>query len=697
MEQSQKLFGQVAKAGSIMGLSAQRMELIFLALEQMISKGTISAEELRRQLGDNLPSAMRTMADALGVTIPELMKMIKANKVLAEDALPKFGDQLEKQYGIEKVKTVHNLQTAVNDLKNEWTLFVAELKASDAFMTGLEKLGNYIQSIRIRLNPNDFIKSESLAKSQADYKEIITSLKTVNDAEKIRSGLTEKIQEAYKNYMGYVKVVNELSKQRMRTKDEEVDLAFATSQKEAYKKLGEELTKLLTSRTEFNKLFFPAKEPTPLVTDEELDNLKKALDEATGMIEKLEAEKALNDYKILKAKDESVIVKLNKENQVLDIQIKKLKDLGIEAERVRDAFIKIDENSVQGMADKANDAINKKRLEGISDNHRDAYNADLQRRLAFYRKVKKMDGENYEEQKAMLAQFHKDKVISDKEYFWTSTQLWMENNRATIDAAKELQEQAFNIANAIYDGKVAEAKREMDLYNEQIDALKDKLDKEKELKDQSKANDFDRLVSELHDQERLRNSAQKKYELYQKRQAQLKFLETQANLGVSVSEAFAASAGQGPAGWIAAIAAAAALIASFAAMQNQIKSIGKYAEGTEYLQRGNNPKGKDTIPVLANEGERIVPTDINSKLDGIDNDRLPEIYRFYKYNMIRGAGAVHTSSSADVIRELKRGRNVSEKMLNHFEDTPVGISLPDGRVMLKWGKNRTEIIELGKA
>lgn len=42
-----------------------------------------------------------------------------------------------------------------------------------------------------------------------------------------------------------------------------------------------------------------------------------------------------------------------------------------------------------------------------------------------------------------------------------------------------------------------------------------------------------------------------------------------------------------------------------------------FYEGTDYLQRGGNPKGIDTIPVMANEGEAIIPTDANSKYPGL--------------------------------------------------------------------------------
>ena len=41
-----------------MGLSADQTSGVLLALQQMISKGTVQAEELRGQLGERLPGAL---------------------------------------------------------------------------------------------------------------------------------------------------------------------------------------------------------------------------------------------------------------------------------------------------------------------------------------------------------------------------------------------------------------------------------------------------------------------------------------------------------------------------------------------------------------------------------------------------------------------------------------------------------------
>jgi TP901 family phage tail tape measure protein len=68
-------------------------------------------------------------------------------------------------------------------------------------------------------------------------------------------------------------------------------------------------------------------------------------------------------------------------------------------------------------------------------------------------------------------------------------------------------------------------------------------------------------------------------------------------------------------------AAAAAIAGAFGALQIGIIAAQpnpyKFFEGTDYLQLGGNPKGKDTIPVMAHEGEAIIPTKKNLQYPGL--------------------------------------------------------------------------------
>jgi len=155
--QIENIFRSVSKAGATMGLSVENQERAFLALNQMMSKGTIQAEELRGQLGEALPGAFGIMAKAVGVTEKELQKMMKAGDVLADEVLPKFAEQLEKVYGIETINRVETLTASQNRLANSWTEMVRSLNESETggisqFFKFIVDGLNDVLSLLIRVN-----------------------------------------------------------------------------------------------------------------------------------------------------------------------------------------------------------------------------------------------------------------------------------------------------------------------------------------------------------------------------------------------------------------------------------------------------------------------------------------------------------------------------------------------------------------
>lgn len=149
-EATRKVFLSVAEAGRVNKLSLEQMGGIFLALEQMISKGKIQSEELRRQLGDRLPGAFNIMADALGVTTAELDNMMKAGEVVANQTnLMKFADELDKRFGSQLAQSLRSTTTEIGRFRNE--LFQAQLRVArggfiDALTEGLRELNQWFQS-----------------------------------------------------------------------------------------------------------------------------------------------------------------------------------------------------------------------------------------------------------------------------------------------------------------------------------------------------------------------------------------------------------------------------------------------------------------------------------------------------------------------------------------------------------------------
>jgi len=113
------VFYAVAEASTAMQLSATQTHSALYALQQMMSKGRVQTEELRRQLGEQLPGAFQMAAQAMGVTTAELNKMLEMGEVVSEDFLPKFAKVLHERFGKAAVKNAELARGAFNRFGNE--------------------------------------------------------------------------------------------------------------------------------------------------------------------------------------------------------------------------------------------------------------------------------------------------------------------------------------------------------------------------------------------------------------------------------------------------------------------------------------------------------------------------------------------------------------------------------------------------
>jgi tape measure domain-containing protein len=116
--ETNKQFEAVTKAGTVLKLTTDQMQGAFLALGQMMSKGTVQAEELRGQLGERIPGAFSIMAKALNVNERQLNKMLEQGQVLSRDALPKFAAELEKTFGKDAEKNLNGMVNSQNRFNN---------------------------------------------------------------------------------------------------------------------------------------------------------------------------------------------------------------------------------------------------------------------------------------------------------------------------------------------------------------------------------------------------------------------------------------------------------------------------------------------------------------------------------------------------------------------------------------------------
>lgn len=141
MQETRFVFEKFAESARVAGQSSAEFEGILKAVEQMLSKGTIQAEELRGQLGDRLPGAFTLAARAAGVTTAEFSKMMEEGKVGADTVL-NIARELPNQFqGIDKaMQSMQAAEARFNNAAFQFKLAIADNGFADAYTKFLEQL-----------------------------------------------------------------------------------------------------------------------------------------------------------------------------------------------------------------------------------------------------------------------------------------------------------------------------------------------------------------------------------------------------------------------------------------------------------------------------------------------------------------------------------------------------------------------------
>lgn len=172
-EATRDIFIAVAEAARVNKAPLDRIRLTFLALEQMVSKGTVQMEELRRQLGDQLPGAFQLMADAAAraglitdrFATRELSDLIQ-NGQLSSDILITFAEVLRERFGPGLEAALDTTTTAIGRFQNaafQATLAIgrgrferaiidllnslSEMVTSGRFISMMERLGGFLATM----------------------------------------------------------------------------------------------------------------------------------------------------------------------------------------------------------------------------------------------------------------------------------------------------------------------------------------------------------------------------------------------------------------------------------------------------------------------------------------------------------------------------------------------------------------------
>ena len=174
----QKIFESVTEASTALGLSPDEYSRTLLALQQMISKGKVSAEEMRQQLGEALPGAFQLFAQAAGVSTAELDKMLERGEV-GIDVLGKFADVLHNKYEKGANEAAQGLQAELNRLTMSWEDFKVSFMDTDLARSSIQTVRGAVESMTAGVEEYDTALKASvpaLAAFIAQHKLMNTSL-----------------------------------------------------------------------------------------------------------------------------------------------------------------------------------------------------------------------------------------------------------------------------------------------------------------------------------------------------------------------------------------------------------------------------------------------------------------------------------------------------------------------------------------
>lgn len=101
---------------SSFGGDSDVMKRALLALSQMAGKGVVSMEELRQQLGEAMPTALRIAAKAMGMTVGEFVDQVSKGKVTFDEFFEPFIKGVEAVYGGNSEKFINNFQGSIAQL-----------------------------------------------------------------------------------------------------------------------------------------------------------------------------------------------------------------------------------------------------------------------------------------------------------------------------------------------------------------------------------------------------------------------------------------------------------------------------------------------------------------------------------------------------------------------------------------------------
>lgn len=130
---AKRQFEAISKVSTALHLQPETVKGMIKAFEQMQSKGTVSAEELRNQLGDRLPATMALAAEAAGVSVKKLDEMMRKKQLSSLEFATLMAEGISKKYETASTKASKGMQAQFNRVQNAIQLSMNNLGSAGTF------------------------------------------------------------------------------------------------------------------------------------------------------------------------------------------------------------------------------------------------------------------------------------------------------------------------------------------------------------------------------------------------------------------------------------------------------------------------------------------------------------------------------------------------------------------------------------
>jgi len=644
LEETTAMLSKLADAGIRGSMAGTSLRMIISQLDKTGKKTTESIKDLAErgltladaqdEVGQRAKTALLILADQ----IEEIDKLTESYKECG-GAAQEMADIMQE-----------NVVGAVKKLQSAWEKFILTArKSNDFFMLFIDMLTAAVEGV------TPFDKASKSMKAYNERLGVLTAtIKGMND-EFARREIQTYILEMDELIVDMFNSMEHTSRRGKKLYDAWIN---------GIVELRNYLQGVLLDEKKLHEL-------TSISAADDIDKKKKV----TGIINELNEQLKINrDLKreatspeLIQRYDneikriEALVYFYNELNGSLDNLIIKLKDLEIDEELIPD----------------------------IGDFEID--DSDIEKTIESLRKFGFMKGIDFEKELTELKGLYDKGLITEGQYLIKRLELWTEHNEQIIEAFDIFGNEVISLFNTLNDAELDYAQKKIDIAEDRISKLEDQLKDEKSLKDEGKANDYDRLTTQIAEENRIRDKAVKDYEKLQKREAAIQLASQTGSIITASAKTIEGWSSIPFVGVLLGLAQVAALIAAFASYKAKIKAMKGYAEGTEYVERGNSPRGKDTIHARLNEGERVISTEDNKKLGSMSNEELVKELQYLNYYKNRLPGVTPKDTVNELIDQLKRQEQIQQETLDFMKSDTKLIPLGNGKAMIKKG-NYTEII-----